>query len=193
MNDRAVGIYSAAANLTEMWYFIPMLIAPSVFPAVLNTKKKGEDLYAKRMQMLYDFMAFISILIAVTVFIFSKTIVHIFYGEQYLEASPVLSIYAWTTIPIFLGVASSQFLVAENLTKISFYRTLFGSIASIFLNLILIPRYGIKGAAWAVLISFVITVFSIFFFKRAVGHGLQLLRSLNPFRLISYIPVKKPS
>jgi PST family polysaccharide transporter len=105
----------------------------------------------------------------------------------------VLSIYAWTTIPIFLGVASSQFLVAENLTKISFYRTLFGSIASIFLNLILIPRYGIKGAAWAVLISFVITVFSIFFFKRAVGHGLQLLRSLNPFRLISYIPVKKPS
>jgi PST family polysaccharide transporter len=138
-------------------------------------------------------MAFISILIAVTVFIFSKTIVHIFYGEQYLEASPVLSIYAWTTIPIFLGVASSQFLVAENLTKISFYRTLFGSIASIFLNLILIPRYGIKGAAWAVLISFVITVFSIFFFKRAVGHGLQLLRSLNPFRLISYIPVKKPS
>jgi O-antigen/teichoic acid export membrane protein len=99
-------------------------------------------------------MAFISISIAVVVFVLSKSIISILYGVQYINSSTVLSIYVWAGVPVFLGVASSQYLIAENLTKVSFYRTLLGCIANVILNYILIPKYGIEGAAWATLILF---------------------------------------
>ena len=43
--------------------------------------------------------------------------------------------------------------LSENLQKYSFYRTLAGAIINIILNYLLIPKYGIYGAAFATLIS----------------------------------------
>ncbi len=34
-----VGIYAVAVRLSEVWYFIPVLITQSIFPAVINAKK----------------------------------------------------------------------------------------------------------------------------------------------------------
>ena len=42
--------------------------------------------------------------------------------------------------------------LSENLQKYSFYRTLAGAIINIILNYLLIPKYGIYGAAFATLI-----------------------------------------
>jgi O-antigen/teichoic acid export membrane protein len=39
LGDREVGLYSAAMRLVEVWYFIPMIITQSVFPAIVNAKK----------------------------------------------------------------------------------------------------------------------------------------------------------
>ena len=54
---------------------------------------------------------------------------------------------------MFLGVAFSKYLTSENLTKKSFYRTLLGAIINVILNLMLIPKYSISGAAAATLIG----------------------------------------
>ncbi|MFT4304765.1 MAG: flippase, partial [Candidatus Woesearchaeota archaeon] len=54
LSDQAVGIYSAAVKLSETWYFLPMIITASVFPAILNARKKSKELYLKRIQTLYD-------------------------------------------------------------------------------------------------------------------------------------------
>ena len=187
MGDRIVGVYSAAVQLAEIWYFIPMLISPSIFPSILKAKKIGGDRYAQRVQMLYDLMAFLAVLIAVVVFIFSKSIISFLYGSQYINASSVLSIYIWAGIPVFLGVAVSQFLIAENLTKISFYQALLGCITNVLLNLILIPKYGMNGAAWATFISYFASLFCVFLFKEARGHGTNMLKAFNPFRVASFI------
>lgn len=45
IGDEAVGIYSAAVRVSEVWYFIPMAIAASVFPAILEAKKRSEAQY----------------------------------------------------------------------------------------------------------------------------------------------------
>jgi len=185
MGDKVVGIYSAAVQLAEIWYFIPMLISPSIFPSILNAKKIGGDIYTQRTQMLYDLMALLAVLIAVIVFFFSKDMISFLYGNQYVNASFVLSIYVWAGIPVFLGVVVSRFLIAENMTKVSFYRTFLGCISNVILNLILIPRYGIVGAAWATLISYFISLFCVLLFKESNKHGIYILKSLNPLRIFS--------
>lgn len=48
LNAEAVGQYAAAVRLSEAWYFIPMVIIPSLFPAIINAKKISEELYYTR-------------------------------------------------------------------------------------------------------------------------------------------------
>ena len=83
----------------------------------------------------------------------SDQIVGLLYGVQYNEAGSVLMIHIWAGVFVFLGSAFSRYLTVENLAKKAFYRTLLGVILNIVFNYILIPKYGINGAAIATLIG----------------------------------------
>lgn len=153
MNSEAVGQYAAATRLSEAWYFIPVVIASSLFPAIISAKKQSKKLYYERLQKLYDFMVWIAIFIALPMTFLSDWIIYLLYGSKYNEAGTVLMIHIWAGVFVFLGVASSKWFLSENLQKYSFYRTLGGAIINIVLNYILIPIHGIYGAAIATLIS----------------------------------------
>ncbi|MBB4803683.1 O-antigen/teichoic acid export membrane protein [Flavobacterium nitrogenifigens] len=153
LGPEEVGQYAAAIRLSEAWYFIPMVIASSLFPAIISAKKQSEELYNSRLQKLYDLMVWMSIIIALPMTFLSNWIVEILYGGQYDEAGSVLMIHIWTGVFVFLGVAFSGYLTAENKTKKAFYRTLLGAVLNVILNYVLIPIYGICGSAIATLIG----------------------------------------
>ena len=153
LGSEAVGQYAAAVRLSEAWYFIPMVIASSLFPAIVNAKKISEKLYYERLQKLYDLMVWMAIAIALPMTFLSDYVVNLLYGNQYNEAGSVLMIHIWAGVFVFLGVAFSKYLTIENLTKKMFYRTFIGSILNITLNYFLIKIYGITGAAIATLLS----------------------------------------
>ena len=79
-------------------------------------------------------------------------IIKTIFGAKFFPAAPVLTIYIWAGVATFLGVASSQYLISENMTKLSFFRTVIGMIINVFLIFVLIPFYGIVGSALATLI-----------------------------------------
>jgi PST family polysaccharide transporter len=153
MGDEAVGIYTAASRISELWYFIPMAIAASVFPTILEAKKKSEDLYYAHLQKLYNLMVVISLAVAVPMTFVSTELVKFLYGEAYLDAGPILAIHIWAAIFVFLGVASGQWFIAENKQLLNLERTAIGAVVNVILNLWLIPIYGSIGAAIATVIS----------------------------------------
>lgn len=153
LGNEAVGQYSAAVRLSEAWYFVPVVIAGSLFPAIINARKVSHHLYYSRLQKLFNFMVWVAISIALLVTFFSSTIVDILYGYQYFETARVLTIHIWASVFVFLGVASGKWFVIENYKLLYFFRTFYGMLFNIILNLIFIPRYGIEGAAWATLIG----------------------------------------
>ncbi len=180
VGDREVGIYAAATRLSEMWYFLPGVIVASVSPSIIQCHGTNTALYNNRFKQLYFLMAWLAIGVSLPLSLLSGWIVSIFYGIDFTEAAPVLAIHLWASIAVFLGVASSQYLLAEQLQKISFYRTLIGLVCNIVLNLILIPGMGAKGAAIATVISYFIATFSVVFFKSTRAHTLYLV--MAPFR-----------
>jgi PST family polysaccharide transporter len=180
LGDRAIGNYSAAVRLAEVWFFIPTAVGSSVLPSIIRAKAQNKSRYRNRLQLSYNVMSLISIAIAAFLSLFSSTIIRVLYGIQFVEASPVLSIYAWATVPVFLGVASGIYLLAENLTRINLYRTIAGSVVNIVLNMVLIPVFGIVGAALSALCAYIVSTFSLFFFPATREEGLYLLKSLNP-------------
>lgn len=178
--DREVGIYAAATRLSEVWYFLPSAIVASVSPLIIKCHANDKELYFIRLQKLYFFMAWIAIGISLPLSLLSGWIVNILYGAEFREAAPVLAIHLWASIAVFLGVASSQFLLLEQLQKISLYRTLIGLVCNIALNLLLIPSMGAKGAATATVVSYFIATFSLVFFKSTRAHTTYLF--MAPFR-----------
>ena len=188
LGDAAVGLYDAAVRLCEGWYFIPAIITSSLFPAIVTAKKMSEILYHSRLQKLYDLMAWLSILIAIPITIFSSHIINFLYGAEFISAASVLTIYIWAGVPAFLGTASGQYMITENYTKISFARTATGMIINIGLNIILIPIYGIKGAAIATLISYTAATFFILFIpktRKQVGMMIKSIFLVNFFRMLA--------
>jgi O-antigen/teichoic acid export membrane protein len=60
-----LGIYLNAASLSENWYFIPVAIVTSVFPAIMHARKTDIERYYKRLQNMYDLMIILSVAIAI--------------------------------------------------------------------------------------------------------------------------------
>jgi O-antigen/teichoic acid export membrane protein len=169
LGDREVGLYSAAMRLVEVWYFIPMVITQSVFPAIVNAKKISEELYYKRLQQLLSLLIWVAIPLSLIISLFSKHIIYFLYGERFIEASPVLAILVWASLFVFIGVGTSQWFLTENLQNLSFHRTLYGAIINIILNFILIPFFGIIGASISTIISYAIAAyFSLLFNKKTL-------------------------
>ena len=153
LGAKEVGLYAAAVKLSEAWYFLPMAIASSLFPAIINAKAYQKEVYYQRLQNLYDLMVWIAVAIALPMAILSSWIVELLYRNEYLESSSVLNIHIWSGIFVFLGVASSKYLLAENYIKKTFYRTFIGALLNIIMNYYLIGIMGIKGAAISTLAS----------------------------------------
>lgn len=154
LGNEVNGLYSVVVKLSEIWDFIPWIICTSIFPAIINAKTTSVGIYKKRLKSLYILFILISFSISIFIFLFSNPIIKILFGESYMGASSVLRIYVWSSIPIFLGMAVGNYLIAEDLIKINIWSTIGGAILNVILNIILIPRYGINGAAIATLISY---------------------------------------
>jgi O-antigen/teichoic acid export membrane protein len=159
LGTREVGIYAAAAKISEVWSFIPVIVTNSLFPAILSAKTHDPMVYTERLQRLYSVMVLAALAIALPVTLLSDWIVQILYGYAYRDAGPALMIHVWGGVFVALGTASSTWLLSENLQHIALYRTLFGAIANLALNMALIPRYGIVGAAIATVAGYMLAGF----------------------------------
>lgn len=178
-DDRAVGIYSAATRISEAWYFIPTSLMVSLFPLIVAWRQADKALYHRRLQQIYSLMVWSSTIVAMIVTISADHLMLLLFGPAYADSAAVLAIHIWASIAVFLGVATSQYLIAENLTRIVLYRTVIGLAINAFLNAVLIPSYGPVGAALATLVSYSVVAFGLVFFPQTRNHILMLLRSLD--------------
>ncbi len=187
LNEKIVGEYSVAVRISALWYFIPSMLATSLFPAILNARKHSVALYEKRLQAYFDLNAGLAYVICLPLSLAAPWVVAILFGAEYAAAAPILAIHTWSSLFVFLGVARGQYLVAEQMFKFSMYCTVTGAFVNIFLNYYLIPIFGGPGAAIATLSSQILSAFiSSFAWKGTRNAGLmQLASAFLFFRLRS--------
>ena len=192
LDTKAVGNYAVAVRLSEAWYFIPMAITSSVFPAIINAKKISEKLYYERLQKLYDLMVIFAISIIIPITFLSEFIIHLLFGPLYNQAASILSIHIWALIFVCLGTARSNWILPENLQRYSLIYLLIGAITNILLNLLLIPRFGTNGAAYATLFSQILSsYFGAFWFKKTRIAFFMQTKSIFTLGTYSLIKAKR--
>lgn len=187
---REAGAYATVAQLSEAWNFVPVVIVTSLFPAILNARRDEPERYNKRIQHMYDLMVYLSVPVA-AIITFASPLIYKLYKPEYAYAAPVLSVHIWSGVFVFLGAASGQYLIAENLNKLTFVRTTFGAVVNIVLNLILIPKMGMMGAAIATLVAYASSTFFLLVIPKVNDQGIKMLRSLLFVSLFDKIFSKK--
>lgn len=171
LGSAQVGQYAAAVRISEAWYFIPAVIATSLFPAIVNAKKISDDVYQFRLQNLYSLMMYMAIAVAAVVSFFGQSLVEFMYGPEYQQAGIVLIIHIWAGIFVFLGNVNSRWMINENLQIYGAIYTGIGAVTNVGLNYILLPVIGINGAAFATLVSYGVTVYACLCFSQKTRIG----------------------
>jgi len=188
----AVGYYTAATRLSEVWYFIPMAAMTSVMPSLVAAKAEDESVYRHRVQLFLRATLGLALVLVVPVALLARPIVGWLFGPAFAPAGPVLAVQIWTTVFVFLGVAQAPWFVIENQTRLALQRTLGGAAVNIGLNFWLIPKYGAMGAAWSSLVAQFASNLVFNGFNRA-SRGLfwMLLRAFNLFTGWSLRPLRR--
>lgn len=185
--DDAVGVYGAATRLSMVWYAIPMIVSASLQPALFSLRAADAVQYEGARRVVYASMAWSGYAIALATCLIATPLCTVLFGASYRSSGFILAIHIWSIIPVFLSVASNCFLVAENQVWVAMYRTVFGLMASIVANLLLVPPFGAVGAAIATLFSYTVATFSISVFKGTRHDGVAMLRALSPLGLCDLV------
>jgi O-antigen/teichoic acid export membrane protein len=190
--DSAVGIYSVAVKISELWYFVPVAIANSVYPAIVEAKQISEERYYERLQKTLDLLTFLSYSIAIGFSIASGWIIQLLFGAEYTAATSVLIVHIWTGVFVSSGLIRSLWTTTEGMMQYAFVTSTIGAIINIGLNFAFIPRYGGVGAAIATVISQIFAAYltSVFFQRTRKFFWLQTKSLLfpNPFSILKATP-----
>ena len=183
-----VGIYAAAARISELFFFIPGALAVSLFPTLVRSKEQEKRVYYNRIQAYFDLSVALAYGLSVVMSLATHFVITTLYGRQYEAASQVLVIHIWSNVFIFLQYARGGVLVTEDLILFSLISNATGAIVNIVLNIILIPRAGAVGSAIATLISYSIAgLWATFFYHKTRHIGMMQLRALGLTRWITWL------
>lgn len=160
VDDVETGIYSAAMTIANLWIFIPNALIDSARPLIMELKaSQKETEYRLRYAQLYAGIIWISIAAGVFFTVFSKPIIFIIYGQEYMPAVIVLKILIWSRLFSLIGTARNIWLICEDCAKYVKWFVGSGAIINVVLNFILIPMMGARGAAVATLITEIVSSF----------------------------------
>lgn len=158
-----VGIYTVGYRFSEVINFF--LVAPfgqALSPILFEQFVKSRDEYKKIMSRVFKYYWLIILSITIAYFIILKEAYQLFIGAEYMEGYNIIGIVLLGMIlwgaTNFLGAT----LIMKEKTGIIFLFTFITVFLNIGLNFILIPKYGMYGAAVATLMSYILQFTMIF-------------------------------
>jgi len=158
LDNKSVGLYSAAFRIYEIAIFLPVVLSQSIYPLMINNFINNRTKFYWIYTRITSLLTLISYVIVIGFFILSTFIVNVLYGEEYRLAAPLLPYLALGLIPMFNAGLRSNFMTITNNQKIILYTSMFSAVLNIVLNFFLIPHLGIVGSVYATVITQIVSL-----------------------------------
>ncbi|MBE5800732.1 MAG: flippase [Clostridiales bacterium] len=188
LGDTPTGYYSAAvlcANLTDFVFFA---LIDSMRPVIFEAKQKDRSQYENGISTLYSMMIYLALIQSVAITLFARPMVYIVCGQAYEGSVRTLQIIVWYTAFSYIGSARNVWIMAEGKQNLLWFINLCGAVGNILLNLLMIPVWGIEGAAVASLITQIfVNVIMGFWLRPLRDNNLLLLNGTNPRLITSFL------
>jgi len=164
MTKESVGVFSLATQLISRVMIIPETLFTLLAPKAASCKEGEVELIAQSSR----FAALICGTLLVLIYFLSESFINLIYPSLFSEAVLVIKIM---TIGVFLRCVSKIFVpyfLGMNLPGIASLSVFFGVVVNIFTYILLVPRYGLAGAAIGTVLGYTLSSFLLymFFIKR---------------------------
>lgn len=148
-----VGFYAAAQKPIAFLYLLPALVTGAFFPVLARLAKSDNDRFREVLERGLSLVFLFAIPIAVGIVLTAPELIDLFYGDEYAAAAAPLMILALTLLVVFpVGMIINAIFAYNRQSELVPYWSA-GLLIDIGLSLVLVPRFGIVGAAWAVFIT----------------------------------------
>lgn len=159
--DKAdVGRYAASVTLAESWYFVPLAVVVARQAGVMRAHESSDSQFRHSSQRLFDHVIGLSLLCALLVAVGSPVLIRLLFGAGYVTMDSIVCAVVLTAAGVLAvtGSARGPWLIARGLERYTLLYLGTGAVLNITLNLLLIPRFGIVGAATATLAAQCVSV-----------------------------------
>lgn len=200
-----VGLYNAAITITSLFGIAPDLFMQMFFPLISFKYSQGKkELIAQLTRQVVKWIYILNIAVFLLVFFFPEHILKILFGTEFIAASGTLRLLSIGAL--FSGTIglATNLLSIKGKTKTVLVDFIIFTTFNLLLNILLIPKYGMAGAAlttiftqaaflitafyqikraykFNILKSGVIKLFAVSFFSLTIGFLLLYQKSFSLF------------
>jgi O-antigen/teichoic acid export membrane protein len=178
----AVGIYSAAARLSELMYVFPVAYMNATFPRLLAVRERhGRESveYRRELQNAFNGAFWFGALVIILTYLLGSWVVVLLFGNAYVDAVQILQIHVLACPFVFMAAVFSKWIIAENKLWLSLGRHGAGAVVSVGLSFALVPNLGGIGAALATVVSYSMASYFFCFLTRSTW-GIARMMSFAP-------------
>ena len=158
LGSEDVGIYSVAAKIPESIFFVPWTISQSLVP---NLSSEVNNVRVRTYLKLFRSMWVIGIAFIPSCLLILPLIIGSLYGSEYAQSSHTVGFLCLTLFGVCSACSTTMWLRLNGNISLEVLRTFSGLILNLAMNVLLIPTYGIKGAAISTSISYVLSPYLI--------------------------------
>lgn len=189
-----LGIYSTGYKIAGLILLITGALN-SAYGPVFYKLANSED-QKKAREKLYNFNNSYIVVITVVVFLiiyFSKEMVTFFLDPQYLDAYKIIPIIGFGYFASQISGLFNMMIYQQKKTKQLLLISLTGAGFNILFNFMLIPNFGIHGAAYATALSFLLILLSTWFLaKKSYYIPVNWFNAIKLFIVLIFIFVITP-
>lgn len=165
---RETGIYSVTSGLAETLWYVPNALGTVMFSRAVDPTADAGRIAS----VLTRTTLAVALATAIPAFILGPRLVRVVYGAQFADAGVALRLILPGIVAYSVVAVLSRYITGRGKPGTGTLILIAGLAVNIAINLVLIPRYGIVGAAAASSVSYLVTaVLTLVVFHRMSGRG----------------------
>ena len=177
MGPESTGIYSVATLVISTQIALPAIYSRTVYPAIGSAAFNSGSLKLHKYKRYLRSSWITGLLFSAIGITFSTKLIEIIFGINFADSAPIARSLSISIFSIWMGFATTNILLAYNKEKLNAYRVFLAGIINVVLNYLLIPKFGLQGAAFSSILSYFLGTF----FLLAIKEPKLALYSIFPF------------
>ncbi len=173
-----IGYYSSAQKIIFTLYVLPALIGAAVFPSLTRMANKDQAAFRDLLERALKLVFMVAFPIMIGGIVLSHDLIGIFYGRQYLPAITAFRILLVSLLINYPATIIGNALFAYDKQKEFIKFSIIGAGSDIVFNALLIPVWGIEGAAISTVFTQIIS--NAFIWRK--------MKQVNAFSIVGKLP-----
>lgn len=167
LGEGAVGVYSVAYKFAYAFQFLPLAFVGALYP-IMSSQLENKETLKKTFLQAEWYLALLAAPIVFGLAALAPEVIGLFYGERYVSAAPALQALLVGLWFIFMDFPVGSLLNASGMQRKKTMTMGIAMVINFVANMFFVRWFGIVGAGYSAILTFVTLFCAGFYFARQV-------------------------